>query len=400
MSNLTDAMSGALEHLGRTFLLAYYLPAAIFLLVNVQVFAPIWISQPSLAGASQGSNVIAISSETEQLSEPANVEGQNVQQDSSEQPSFLSMLGNELPALLSALILPMLVGLVLVALNDALIIILEGRPRWLRHGLLARWQRRNEAQCRSLYGKLSELRIQYRRESHRLVQATSDEERLSVRQRLAGLAVQINEEHTRLEQMETKPRLPQDPIRVMPTTFGNMYAMSEEYAYDHYGADSVLFWPRLREQMLEHVEGHSERLTATKTLLDISLNLTFLALIIALEGIVTVILAQVRSQPTTIPLVVTVVAPLVALASYRSAIGRVAQLGELIKNSFDSYRHLVLNVFGLQQPKTLDTERFVWGQLAAFVLRGDPFYFPEQFTQAAGGNGSALQADDTEEQAS
>ncbi|MBK6431377.1 hypothetical protein [Candidatus Amarolinea dominans] len=99
---------------------------------------------------------------------------------------------------------------------------------------------------------------------------------------------QIAEEHTRIDGMMGNPLLPCDPERVMPTTFGNIYAMAEEYPYDCYGADSVLFWPRLREQMHEHAEGHSERLTAAKTFLDISINLTFLAGIVVLETIATV----------------------------------------------------------------------------------------------------------------
>ena len=186
----------------------------------------------------------------------------------------------------------------------------------------------------------------------------------------------------------------------MPTAFGNVYAIAEEYPYDRYGADSVLFWPRLREQMHEHAEGHSERLTAAKTFLDISINLTFLAGVIALEGIVMVARAVLRGQPTSVPTTVVVVALLVALASYRSATSRMALLRGFIKNSFDTYRHLVFDTFGLPQPRTLVTERFVWSQLAAFVLRGEPSYFPEQFRPSARGSDSATQADEAQEQAS
>ena len=137
MSSLTDALSGTLEHLGKTFLLAYYLPAAVFLLVNVQLLAPIW-----------GLAVVAApSTDTGQLSDAPNPAGQTGESTSDEQSSLLGALGSELPTLLGALFLPMLVGLILVALNDALIIIFEGRPSWLRHGLFIFWQRRNEERC-------------------------------------------------------------------------------------------------------------------------------------------------------------------------------------------------------------------------------------------------------------
>ncbi len=399
MNNLTEALSGALEHLGQTFLLAYYLPAAVFLLVNVQLLAPIWGLADPLAGTSQALAVVAApSTDTGQLTDAPNPAGQAGESTSGEQSSLLGALGSELSTLLGALVLPMLVGLILVALNDALIIVFEGRPRWLRRGLLLLWQRRNEQRCRARYGQLAELRKQYRYESHRLMRADSDAERLKLEQLLGGLAVQIDGEHTRIDGLTGNPLLPCDPERVMPTTFGNIYAIAEEYPYDRYGADSVLFWPRLREQMHEHAEGHSERLTAAKTFLDISINLTFLAGIVVLEVIATMGLMLLRGQPVLLPAGMAVLALVVASASYRSAISRMALLGELIKNSFDVHRHLVLNAFGLQQPATLAAERFVWDQLAAFVRRGEPSYFPEQFRKAAEDSEAASQADESQGQ--
>lgn len=399
MNSLTEALSGALGHLGQTFLLAYYLPAAVFLLVNVQLLAPIWGLADPLAGASQEPAVAAApSADAGLLADAPNQARQTGELTSGEQSSLLGALGSELSNLLGALFLPMLVGLILVALNDALIIVFEGRPRWLRRGLLVHWQRRNEQQCRVWYGQLTELRKQYRYESHRLMRADSDDDRLQLEQLLGSLADQIREEHSRIDGMAGNPPLPRDPERVMPTTFGNIYAMAEEYPYDCYGADSVLFWPRLREQMHEYAEGHSERLTAAKTFLDISINLTFLAGIVVLETIATVGLMLFRGQPVLLPAGMAVLALIVTSASYRSAISRMALLGELIKNSFDTHRHLALNAFGLQQPATLAAERFVWDQLAAFVRRGEPSYFPEQFRKAAEDSEAASQSDESQGQ--
>ncbi|MBK6431378.1 hypothetical protein [Candidatus Amarolinea dominans] len=143
MNSLTEALSGALEHLGQTFLLAYYLPAAVFLLVNVQLLAPIWGLADPLAGASQEPAVAAApSADAGLLADAPDQAGQTGESTSGEQSSLLGALSSELSNLLGALFLPMLVGLILVALNDALIIVFEGRPRWLRRGLLVHWQRR------------------------------------------------------------------------------------------------------------------------------------------------------------------------------------------------------------------------------------------------------------------
>jgi hypothetical protein len=61
---------------------------------------------------------------------------------------------------------------------------------------------------------------------------------------------------------------------------------------------------------------------------------------------------------------------------YDASVSAVRTLGELIKNSFDYHRRLVLQAFELQTPDGLIEEQAVWVRLAAFVRRGDEFYFP------------------------
>ena len=60
-----------------------------------------------------------------------------------------------------------------------------------------------------------------------------------------------------------------------------------------------------------------------------------------------------------------------AILLYYWSVGAVYLLGELIKNSFDRYRHLILTSFGLKLPNTLRQEQIIWVRLAAFIRRGD-----------------------------
>jgi hypothetical protein len=83
-------------------------------------------------------------------------------------------------------------------------------------------------------------------------------------------------------------------------------------------------------------------------------------------------------------LLLTLLAGVLCVSYYRGSVGAVHTLGELIKNSFDYHRGLVLEAFGLETPEDLLGEQMVWIRLAAFVRRGEPFYFPADARQGAG----------------
>ena len=164
--------------------------------------------------------------------------------------------------------------------------------------------------------------------------------------------------------------------RVTPTTFGNVYAMAEEYQFDRYGVDAVLFWSRLRQLMIDHVPEFSERISQQKTMLDLRLNLAFGCGLVALEIIA---LFPFRLMDMPVMLISSLVLSIIlANGFYSASIASMHILGELIKISFDQYRHLILESFGLQKPTDLLTEREMWIDLAKFLRWGDMFYFPKQ----------------------
>jgi hypothetical protein len=57
-------------------------------------------------------------------------------------------------------------------------------------------------------------------------------------------------------------------------------------------------------------------------------------------------------------------------------------LGNNFRLYFDYYRSRVLKKFGLKQPEKLDDERVLWLRLAAFLRRGESFYFPSEWRAA------------------
>jgi hypothetical protein len=74
------------------------------------------------------------------------------------------------------------------------------------------------------------------------------------------------------------------PEKVTPTALGNAWSLLEEYPYDRYGMDAMIFWPRLRGEVDATFD---KRLTNQKILIDFLLNTSFLMLILGVEILVT-----------------------------------------------------------------------------------------------------------------
>jgi hypothetical protein len=73
-------------------------------------------------------------------------------------------------------------------------------------------------------------------------------------------------------------------------------------------------------------------------------------------------------------------------------------MGELIKTSFDYYRGLILQAFNLKMPDKLSEEQVLWVKLAAFIRRGDAFYFPEEYREPENKNNGSDEGKTKDEQ--
>lgn len=365
MNDFASTVSESVKQLGQAFLVAYYLPASVFVLVHLYVLIPIWAGAPPF--------FLAASTEL-----------------------ALPLIGDvNLASLIGTLLLPLVVGILLAGLNNVLILLFEGKLWWLQWGLLYPLTRFNQKRCKKLYRDLVGLQTEYRRVSALLLRAQSTEEQNPLRQQLAGLAQQINEEHKEIEKNHPRQTLPHDVRRVVPSAFGNAYAIAEEYAYERYGVDAVLFWPHLRELMSDSAASHSERITQQKTALDLSLNFAFICGVLVLETLLTHRFGPRGHAGVLIGLALVNAALFVSF--YNASVSTVRTLGELIKNSFDYHRGLVLQAFDLQAPDELIAEQAVWVRLAAFVRRGDEFYFPVDARESKGKNADKDEKKDKEQ---
>jgi hypothetical protein len=166
--------------------------------------------------------------------------------------------------------------------------------------------------------------------------------------------------------------LPRRAERIKPTALGNVFASMEEYSYERYGMDGVLYWPRLRP-LLD--EDYSNLLINTKMILDLFLNLSLLTFIFGVE-IVNMLL--VRGKPDWTLLLIGLGVLGVGYVFYRGAVQTAYSLGTTVALCYDYFRTRILEKFGLVKPDDIEAEQTLWLQLGQFLRRGEGFYYPNQ----------------------
>jgi hypothetical protein len=353
MKDASETVSESIKYLGQGFLLAYYLPALVFVLTHLYIVIPTSIEELNL---SQGASKKLV----------------------------LPLLGEiNFASLIDTLLWSFIIGIVLLVLNSVLIRAFEGKPLWLQKGLLYYLTKRNRKYHKILYGKLVRLKRQYLYINTRMDRTASPNDLLRLSEKLEKKRLEINQEHKKIEKRQSSLILPLDIRRVCPTSFGNAYAIAEEYPYERYGADSVLFWPHLRALMHEKAPSHSLRLTQQKTILDLSINFAFLAGLLTVETILILVFSGYKH----LLLILTGATFIFAISFYQASVVAIQGMGELIKVSFDYHRGLVLQAFNLRMPDNLSEEQTVWVKLATFIRRGDAFYFPEEYRDHGMGSG-------------
>lgn len=248
-------------------------------------------------------------------------------------------------------------GFSLLALNTPIIKLYEN-GLFLSHWL----KRRNQERHKQRYTALIQQREAYQ-------QATNDE---------AGLEeaiAKLEAVHQAIERkFGSRQHLPHDANHVMPTALGNAFAVTEEYPYEHYGMDAMVYWPRLTAVI---PKDYQSLIADLKTTLDFWLNLSLLAGLFGLGAIGVGIWFRATRGPAYGLLALDI-----AYVLYRLAVGSARGLGQVIMSCFDLFRGSLREKHGLPKPDNLIAEKQLWKSLASFVRRGEEFYFPTVLAKA------------------
>jgi len=182
----------------------------------------------------------------------------------------------------------------------------------------------------------------------------------------AGLLTRTNE--IVAEQLAFFPP-PNHLDKMMPTRIGNILRAAEIYAYDRYGIDSVVIWPRLRPLL------KAETVAALE---DKKAALNFMLLISLLASAFTLIWCPVLALFTDrweLFLLCALGWP-VAWISIENAVQCALAYGEQVKSVFDLYRHDLLRALNRSIPSSADAERKEWLRLTRFFYRNAPIPTP------------------------
>jgi hypothetical protein len=311
--------------LGRSFLVAGFLPTIVFILALDYVVAPLLYGGQSLLNRSY----------------------QGIED-------------------LNYLLVAVVVSFLLLALNQPLISFYSQGPFFLRRLLL----RRNLERHRETFTALHARQEAFRQASENLV----------------GLVEAIGRLEATYEALEKRGNwrnLPAESQLVKPTELGNILTRMESYPYEHYGMDSSQFWPRLTAVIPEE---YKDQIGDLKTTLDFMLNTSFLA---GVFGTVSLVLGAWQSIFATNEdqgefAVTAILLGLVALVSsyafYRIGVGVARVFGKNITSCFDLFRWKLLEDFGIDRPDSLIAERQLWQALADFIRRAELFYYPTTTT--------------------
>jgi hypothetical protein len=271
-------------------------------------------------------------------------------------------------------------GVLLYAFNNVIIHWYEGAYAFQRRWLLGWAQRRNERRNERLYHSLVDLRRMHQ-EALTSLDVKDGRDGGDMSRRLDSARLASDQAHHQFEQEQALRQLPVNRKLVMPTALGNAYAVMEEYPYERYGMDSMVFWPRLIAVLPAE---YRQSIGDQKTTCDFLLNTSLVLVLFAAQAAATLVLVAlgvIALQSAWLGRALLLALPLAlagAYGFYRAAVSETHVLGKLIATAFDLYRHTLLGHFGIEPPARLSDERLTWRRLAAFIRRGDAFYHPAE----------------------
>lgn len=325
--NVGEALEGVASQFGLTFFLAGFLPLLVGVIANQYLLlAAPWDLFPG-------------------VTEP--------------------LLGIFSGPLLSTLVVAFALALVIIPINPFLIKLFEGLLPGLSTllaPLAARGRRHHQERLYAAVHaeRANRLGLLARYEMTGEYDPAADSE---LQQKLQAL-------HSQQEQIEPTQTMPYDVERLTPTSFGNAWAVMEEYPLVRYGMDGMFYWPYVRAILLTENPALVGQIDGQKLLVDVAVNMAFVAAVLAIEGAV---FAAARAMPGL--LLVTAAGVLLFALFYAAGVQYVRTMARLITQSFDLYRWRLLDQFGLARPADLDDEYWLWVRLEAFLRRGEPFYF-------------------------
>jgi hypothetical protein len=113
------------------------------------------------------------------------------------------------------------------------------------------------------------------------------------------------------------------------------------------------------------------------------LNISLLSYLFAIEALIVGVARWIRPggsliKPAWLLLAAAIGIP-IGRGAYRGAVRAAHSVGNALRTAFDYHRELILKRFKLKLPEDNVEERLLWLKLAAYIRRGESFYYPAEF---------------------
>ncbi len=159
---------------------------------------------------------------------------------------------------------------------------------------------------------------------------------------------------------------PRSPGLLRPTRLGNALTSAEEYPYQVYQLDAVLWWPRLVTLLPESFQA---QLDASLTPVFALLNLATFSVLV---GLVELALAVALDRPVWLALLIALIGLVLARVFYSAAVSQALQYGMFVRVAFDLYRREILKQMQIALPDNLVSERRLWTALNNWIYQFVP----------------------------
>lgn len=186
----------------------------------------------------------------------------------------------------------------------------------------------------------------------------------------------------RLERMELMKELvesyPDKEELILPTAFGNALRAFEVYPRVMYGLESIDGWPRILSVV---PKDYRELIDDAKAQVDWWVNLGVMSLIFLFE-VWCVIFTKWGIAPGWFITALNILIPLliyllINLAFLWRATSAAIGWGDFVKSAFDIYRFSLLELLGIEPPKTRRAEKILWTKISQSIIYRLPNQIPE-----------------------
>jgi hypothetical protein len=157
---------------------------------------------------------------------------------------------------------------------------------------------------------------------------------------------------------------PEHEGSVLPTAFGNAIRAFESYPSVIYGIDAIGGWPRIQLLLSKDAQA---LINDAKALVDLWINITALALGLAIVSSITAFLKVTPLCPSIkdaqVPvswLLIAVISYFAAFVAYRFAVDAVPAWGNQVKSAFDCYLPALAVQLGFDLPPAPEQRRKIW----------------------------------------